>query len=636
MTGRLRHIGRPGGICAWNLVWSWWVMVLALLASACGSSTETVTAPTNARCGLQAAVPTDAFAASGGTGTLRVTTSRECTWTARSDAAWLSFPAAASGQGDGSVPFAVAPNAEPTMRRAAISVNDVHVDVAQTGQPCEFDVASDGESVGPAGGERAIRVGASGSQCPWTASSGVPWITMLTTSATGTQEARFSVAASTSPRIGTITIAGRTITVTQASGCVVSASPSRIDAPVSGGSATISVSADPGCAWTASTSASWVTIASGAGGSGPGVVRLAVAPSAGPPRNATVRVGDQTVTVSQGYSCTFTIAPGGLDVPAAGGTSSLQMETQAGCDWTSASNAPWIVVAAGARGNGSGRIDLQIAANQGPSRTGTVTTAARAITVVQQDGCTFTLDRDRQSFPAAGGSSTVSVSGLAVCAWTASVNVPWIALTSSGGSGNGQVRFTVAANSGPAREGSIAIGHQTLLVQQASGCSYSVAPVDLTLPASGGSSAVTVTTEAGCPWTVSSAADWLSASSASGTGPVQLQVAAAPNLSPARTGTISVAGQSIAVAQPSQCTYILTPPTHVFGPDGGAGNILIIVSGPCSWTAVSTVDWIRLTAGAAGTGGGLIQFVAAPNPGSARTGVIRIAGQDYLVTEGGR
>jgi len=47
---------------------------------------------------------------------------------------------------------------------------------------------------------------------------------------------------------------------------------------------------------------------------------------------------------------------------------------------------------------------------------------------------------------------------------------------------------------------------------------------------------VTVTTEAGCPWTVSSVADWLSASSGSGAGPTQLQVAAAPNLTfaPAR------------------------------------------------------------------------------------------------------
>ena len=45
---------------------------------------------------------------------------------------------------------------------------------------------------------------------------------------------------------------------------------------------------------------------------------------------------------------------------------------------------------------------------------------------------------------------------------------------------------------------------------------------------------------------------------------------------------------------------------------------------------------VNITVGIAGTGGGLIQFVAAPNPGSARTGVIRIAGQDYLVTESGR
>ena len=62
------------------LVWMLVAAAAPLVLTSCGSSVETVTAPGQTRCDLDVSVQTAAFPAGGGTGTLRVTTNRECTW----------------------------------------------------------------------------------------------------------------------------------------------------------------------------------------------------------------------------------------------------------------------------------------------------------------------------------------------------------------------------------------------------------------------------------------------------------------------------------------------------------------------------------------------------------------------------
>jgi hypothetical protein len=69
---------------------------------------------------------------------------------------------------------------------------------------------------------------------------------------------------------------------------------------------------------------------------------------------------------------------------------------------------------------------------------------------------------------------------------------------------------------------------------------------------------------------------------------------------------------------------------------GGNGAVLVIVTGGCTWTAASTVDWITMTSGTSGSGDGVVQFTVAPNPGQSRTGIVAIAGQSYTVTQSGR
>ena len=83
-------------------------------------------------------------------------------------------------------------------------------------------------------------------------------------------------------------------------------------------------------------------------------------------------------------------------------------------------------------------------------------------------------------------------------------------------------------------------------------CSYAVSPTNPSIGAAGTTgNTISVTTGAGCSWSASENADWLtilSASSGSGNGSVQYYVA--PNNSTSsRTGTISIAGRTVAVTQ---------------------------------------------------------------------------------------
>jgi hypothetical protein len=73
-----------------------------------------------------------------------------------------------------------------------------------------------------------------------------------------------------------------------------------------------------------------------------------------------------------------------------------------------------------------------------------------------------------QSFNAAGGSNTVTVTAPGGCDWTASKTDSWITIQSGlAGSGNGSVSYSVASNPGSsARSGVLTIAGQSVTVQQ--------------------------------------------------------------------------------------------------------------------------------------------------------------------------
>ena len=138
-----------------------------------------------------------------------------------------------------------------------------------------------------------------------------------------------------------------------------------------------------------------------------------------------------------------------------------------------------------------------------------------------------------------------------VCNWQAVSNDTWITITFSSGCCNGSVHYEVAANSGAARTGTMTIAGQTFTVDQAGApCSFSVLPTSNSFNAAGGNNSFNVTTQAGCNWTATTIASWITITSGSGTGSgtVNYTVGVNPTTSP-RNGTILVQGQTHTVNQ---------------------------------------------------------------------------------------
>ena len=93
--------------------------------------------------------------------------------------------------------------------------------------------------------------------------------------------------------------------------------------------------------------------------------------------------------------------------------------------------------------------------------------------------CTYTVSPPSQSFGAAGGSGSFSVTAGSGCAWTATTASTFITITAgASGTGSGTVFYSVAPNSSSsARSGSLTIAGQTVTVQQ-SGASTGGGPYD--------------------------------------------------------------------------------------------------------------------------------------------------------------
>jgi hypothetical protein len=80
-------------------------------------------------------------------------------------------------------------------------------------------------------------------------------------------------------------------------------------------------------------------------------------------------------------------------------------------------------------------------------------------------------------------------------------------------------------------------------------CVYAVSPTSVKMGKNGDSKSVKVTTSSGCAWTASSNTSWISVDPTSGTGTGNVTITAAKNNGAKRTGSVTVAGQTVTVEQ---------------------------------------------------------------------------------------
>ncbi len=93
-------------------------------------------------------------------------------------------------------------------------------------------------------------------------------------------------------------------------------------------------------------------------------------------------------------------------------------------------------------------------------------TGAYSISLVNETVCNFSITPTSQSFPSSGGNGFTNVTTQSGCNWSAVSNAQWIT-TASNGSGNGSVGFSVNANTGVVRTGTITVAGQILTITQA-------------------------------------------------------------------------------------------------------------------------------------------------------------------------
>ena len=194
------------------------VIFVCCLSPACSSTETSLVGPTtDSKCQINASSSPVSFTAAGGTGTVTISTSRDCTWSIATSTSWVSLNGDRSGQGEASIGYSVAPNPVPAVRSGTIVVGSQTVEVSQAAAACHYSLSRTRDAIGFGGGSLSVAVSTL-TGCNWNATSKVPWIT-VTSGQSGS--ANGTVALSVGPnrggdrRVGEVDVSGQIYTVVQ-------------------------------------------------------------------------------------------------------------------------------------------------------------------------------------------------------------------------------------------------------------------------------------------------------------------------------------------------------------------------------------------------------------------------------------
>jgi titin len=370
--------------------------------------------------------------------------------------------------------------------------------------------------------------------CPWTATSSVPWATIVEYYPlqgpgyvgyfTGVD---INVAPNTgaASRSGSVTVAGQVFPFTQPGGstCDYALDPASVTISSAGATGTVAVTAtSSSCAYDAAPDSPWITMPNGdyASPTGNAVLNYTVGPNTGAAQTGYILVGGEPFQINQqAPSCYFTLSANSANLEGSGGTGSFGVTPSSpSCTWTAASsNTSLVSVTSGASGTGNGTVSYSVPANTGGPQTPTITVAnpsggAAVFTVNQASAfaCTFILSQTSYQppsstnppsieIPASGESGLFAVNpSFTGCKWVASSNDPdSVTLTAStSGTGHGPVNYTVAPNPGAPRTLTITAGCVPFTIYQDGTLTSNPVPAITTLSPTGataGSGAFTLT-----------------------------------------------------------------------------------------------------------------------------------------------
>jgi uncharacterized protein (TIGR03437 family) len=511
--------------------------------------------------------------ATGGSGTFNVITG--CSWTANSNADWISTTD--SGTGNGTVQYTAAPNTG-NARSGTIGVGNQNFTISQA-VACNFTMNPTGITADPSGATGSFTLTASAQSCPWTATSNNPDFVSITSAASGTGNATigYTIASNLNgpARSSFITAGNAFFSIFQPAGqgCFYTISSGSASFPAFGGTGSFNVTSN--CPYTPTTFADWITVFPPPGNS-TAVSFIVGVNTSSSARTGVISVGAANFTVQQsGVPCSVTVSPTTLTIVAGGGSGSILVTALDGCNWSATSNANWMTLQP-ASGSGEGTVAYTAAANTtSQQRNANITIANQTIRVTQDatDCGGAVLTPDHATIPAAGGPFSFHLT--TACVYSATSNNGWIAIVNGNGTGSGDIGYSVGQNTSiNQRQGSIGVaGLRFAVSQDGASSGVSIDPSSAAFGAKGGTGVISVTCPTGCSWTPTADQGWITFTyaAANGNGRINYMVPAS-NSTDARSGNIFVSGQTFQITQSGM------PALHVSA--AGVVNAASFVSGP--------------------------------------------------------
>jgi hypothetical protein len=168
-------------------------------------------------------------------------------------------------------------------------------------------------------------------------------------------------------------------------------SPSSMTFAAIGGAATVNVELPTACGWTATSNSSFISITSGATGTGNGSVNFSVSSNPGAIRTGSLSIAGQKFSVVQTSGCQFSTSPLSHEFAAIGGIATVNVSTSNVCSWTATSDVGFISIQSSPGGDGNGVVQFAVSQHLGAvQRTGTATIAGHKVTI-KQAPATFSL-----------------------------------------------------------------------------------------------------------------------------------------------------------------------------------------------------------------------------------------------------
>jgi hypothetical protein len=164
-------------------------------------------------------------------------------------------------------------------------------------------------------------------------------------------------------------------------------------------------------------------------------------------------------------------------------------------------------------------------------------------------------------------------------------------------------------------------------------CSYSISPTSANFTVSGGTGSVSVTTQAGCPWTASSGAAWMTITSgSSGTGNGNVNYSISSNTGSSRTSGSTIAGRVFTVTQSGATTYTITASAGTGGTISPTGAVSVNHGANQTFAIAANTGYQILSVTVDGVSQGAISSYTFSNVTAAHTISATFSVRTYTIT----